>query len=214
MAKKEPREVAGLGRPETPEETRARVEKARAERRSRQTIRNLVWSMLASLGVVVLLVLVVARPDQNLVQPVEWQEVATRASEELPGSVIEPQLPDGWFANRAEIETAPGTNGVWSLGLITADRHYVFLDQGFGADASWIAQRTQTSPPTGELVLFSESGAELTWTEYDRRDVDEGGNYAYLLVVTANDSVVVVGGSDAASVTELARRVTEEVAAS
>lgn len=207
MARKEPREVAGLGRPETPEETRARVDKARAERRSRQTIRNLVWSLLASLGVVVLLVLVVARPDQNLVQPVDWEQVAATASEELPGQVLTPALPAGWVSNRAEIETPPGTSGVWSLGLISDQRHYVFLDQGFAADAAWIAERTQLSPATGEVMLPGGADTTLTWVEYDRQEVDAGGNYAYLLVLTLGDSIVVLGGSDAATVVELAAAV-------
>lgn len=204
MARKEPREVAGLGRPETPEETRARVEKARAERRSRQTIRNLVWSLLASLGVVVLLVLVVARPDQNLVQPVDWKQVAATATEELPGAALAPTLPSGWVSNRAEIEASPGTSGVWSLGLISDDRQYVFLDQGFGADPSWVAERTQLSPATGEVEVPGAEGSALTWVEYDRQGVDAGGNYAYLLVLTLEDSIVVLGGSDAATVVELA----------
>ena len=160
--------------------------------------------MLASLGVVVLLVLVVARPDENLVQPVDWEQVAATASEELPGKVVAPTLPAGWISNRAEIETPAGTAGVWSLGLISDDRQYVFLDQGFGADPAWVAERTQLSPATGEVEIPGGGDSSLTWIEYDRQGVDAGGNYAYLLVLTLEDSIVVLGGSDAATVMELA----------
>lgn len=209
MAPKAPREVAGLGRPETPDEKLARIAQSRAERRSRQTIKNLVWSMLASLGVVVLLVLVVARPDDNLVQPVEWTSVAEKATVDLSASVVQPALPEGWSANRAEVTNEPGTGGVWSLGLITDDRAYVFLDQGFQADASWVAGRTQLSRPTGDVTLTLPGGSAVLLEEYDRQEVDPGGNYAYLLVLTLEDSTIVLGGSDAESVTELARAVVE-----
>ena len=78
MADKEPREVAGLGRPETPLEKNDRVQKARRERRARQTTRNLVWSLLTSLGVVALLIVVVVRPDTNLVEDIDWRVVGPR----------------------------------------------------------------------------------------------------------------------------------------
>ncbi|MBT7802785.1 MAG: DUF4245 domain-containing protein, partial [Microbacteriaceae bacterium] len=76
MASQEPREVAGLGRPETPAEKHDRVTKARAERRARQTTRNLVWSLLTSLGIVALLIIVVVRPDNTLVESVDYHSVA------------------------------------------------------------------------------------------------------------------------------------------
>lgn len=207
MSPKAPREVAGLGRPETPDERSARIAKTRAERRSRQTVKNLIWSMLASLGVVIVLVLVVARPDDNLVQPVEWTSVAEKAKEDLSPSVVQPTLPEGWSANRAEVTNEPGTGGVWSLGLISDDRAYVFLDQGFTADASWVAGRTQLSRATGEITVVSPRGQEVVFEEYDRREVDPGGNYAYLLVLALDDSTLVLGGSNAEAVTELASAV-------
>jgi len=52
---------------ETPEEAAARKAEARRLRRQRQNTRNLVASIAASLGLVVFLVLVVARPDESIV---------------------------------------------------------------------------------------------------------------------------------------------------
>ena len=71
--------------PEDPEAKAARVTKARAERKARQNMRNLIWSLLASLGIVALLVIVVVRPDTNLVQEIDWQEVAAQSADQLPG---------------------------------------------------------------------------------------------------------------------------------
>jgi hypothetical protein len=74
-------------------------------------MRNLVWSVLASLGVVALLVIVVVRPDTNLVEEIDWQEVAEQSSSQLPGEPLVPMLSDLWSANRAEVTKEPGCRG-------------------------------------------------------------------------------------------------------
>ena len=211
VAGKEPAEVAGLGRAETPEESRARIAKARAERRGRQTIRNLVWSMLASLGVVAVLIFVVVRPDTSLVEPVNWQAVASGAADQLPGDPVTPELSDRWSANRAEISTAPGTSIVWSLGFISPESGFVFVDQGFGADSRWLGLRTRQALPTGERVFEDAEGIEITWIEYDRREADPSGNYAYLLSYTSDQSTIVVGGTTKDAVLEVAGAVAKSL---
>jgi len=209
VAKKEPREVAGLGRPETPEEKRDRVSKARAERRARQTVSNLVWSMLASLGVVAVLIFVVVRPDTNLVEPVDWNAVAVQAESQLPAAPVSPDLPEGWRANRAEVSRAPGAQAVWSIGLLSPNDAFVFLDQGFSADARWVAERTRQARSTGTIDLATEGGEVVVWEEFDRRDTDPNGNYAYLLVAELDSGYVVLGGTSELAVLDVARAVSE-----
>ena len=63
MAQRPPREVAELGRPETPEETAARKAENSRKHRQRQTLKNLVLALAASLGVVFIIVLLVPRSD-------------------------------------------------------------------------------------------------------------------------------------------------------
>ena len=141
MSPKEPAEVAGLGRPETPAEKNDRVQKARALRKGRQNMRNLVWSLLASLGVVALLVIVVVRPDESLVESVQWEAIAEQAAPGLPGEPIVPRLSELWGSNRAEVRKEPGADATWSIGFLGPEQSYVFVDQGFEADAQWIQQR-------------------------------------------------------------------------
>jgi hypothetical protein len=59
---RQPRIVAELGRPETPEETAARKAENSRKHRENQTLRNLVFALLSSLAVVLVLVLVVGGP--------------------------------------------------------------------------------------------------------------------------------------------------------
>jgi len=203
VAGKEPREVAGLGRPETPLEKHERVTAARAERRARQSTRNLVWSLLVSLGVVALLIIVVVRPDTNLVQEVDWREVASQSADFLPGEPLSPNLSELWVANRAEIVNEPGSAMTWSIGLLGPENSYVSFDQGFGADASWIAKRTDSAPSTGE-VDFGYNSDSVTWKEYDRTAFDAGSLNSYVVVLDNGDSIIAIAGTSKRAVSEIA----------
>lgn len=199
--------------PEDPEDKAARLAKARAERKARQNMRNLVWSMLASLGVVALLVIVVVRPDTDLVQQIDWREVAEQSADQLPGEPVTPMLSDLWTSNRAEVTAEPGADVTWSIGLLGPEDTYVFVDQGFGANEAWVAQRVEQSASTG-TVLLGYSPNQVEWVEYDRRDIDPGGNNAYVLVLDYDDSIVVVGGTNAKGVSEVANEVSWRLAES
>jgi hypothetical protein len=208
-----PREVAGLGRPETPQERQDRVAHARAERRARANLRNLIWSLLASLGVVALLVIVVVRPDTNLVESVDWVSVAEEAEAQLPSAPITPMLSDLWSSNRAEITNEPGANATWSIGLLGPEQSYVFVDQGFGADSSWVAARTERSTSTGNVTFGYGPPNELVWEEYDRREQDPGGIRSYVIVFETADSTIVVGGTDERGVREVANDISYQLTA-
>ena len=199
--------------PEDPEAKAARVAKARAERKARQNMRNLVWSMLASLGVVALLVIVVVRPDTNLVQEIDWQELAAQSADQLPGEPVSPRLSELWTSNRAEVTQEPGADVTWSIGLLGPEDSYVFVDQGFGANDAWVALRVEQSRSTGD-VLLGYAPNQVQWREYDRQDVDSGGLNAYVVVLEQEGSIVVVGGTNARGVTEVANEVSWQLAES
>ncbi len=199
--------------PEDPEAKAARVAKARAERKARQNMRNLIWSLLASLGVVALLVIVVVRPDTNLVQEIDWQEIAAQSADQLPGEPVSPRLSELWTSNRAEVTKEPGADITWSIGLLGPEDSYVFVDQGFGANDAWVALRVEQSRSTGD-VLLGYAPNQVQWTEYDRQDVDSGGLNAYVVVLEQEGSIVVVGGTNARGVTEVANEVSWQLAES
>lgn len=197
--------------PEDPEAKAARLAKARAERKARQNMRNLVWSLLASLGIVALLVIVVVRPDTDLVQQIDWREVAEQSADQLPGEPVTPMLSELWTSNRAEVTSEPGSDVTWSIGLLGPEDTYVFIDQGFGANEAWVADRVERAASTGE-VLLGYAPNQVEWMEYDRRDVDPTGNNAYVVVISTEDSIVVVGGTNAKGVTEVANEVSWRLA--
>ena len=200
-----------ISNPEPPEKKAARTAQARAERRQRQNLRNLAWSIIASLGVVALLVIVVVRPDTNLVDQINWREVAAESADQLPGDPIAPPLSDLWTGNRAEVTTESGSDLTWSIGLLGPENSYVFIDQGFNADQSWVDERVEQAEKTDQLTLGYGS-KQITWTEFDRRTIEPSGNNAYILVFESIDSTVVVGGTDARGVLEVATEASWQLA--
>jgi hypothetical protein len=183
--------VAGLGRPETAEETRVRKEDARRTRRQHQTTMNLVLSLAASLGIVLALVAIVARPDHASPTKVDYRSVAAQAS--VPGVVLAaPDLPSGYSSNRADYQddTTDGVD-VWTVGLLTPDHQYVGVHQGIKANQTWVTNQLDEHATTGSRTI-----AGTRWTVVDRRSEGTGaGNAAYSLVGRFGESTIVLSGT-------------------
>ncbi len=183
--------VAELGRAETPDEIADRKAAASAKRRANQTALNLVFALLASLGIVALVVLVVVRPSSIQRDPVDYASVADNAQGAVDVPLVVPDLPQGWIANRAELDTDDG-DGIdsWQIGLLTPGDQYIGLVQGIRVDERWVSEQTANAEATDRITIGDRS-----WQVYDRRDVDDPGNLAYILTTTEGDSTVVLGGT-------------------
>ncbi len=183
--------VAELGRAETPEEIAERKAEASAKRRSNQTALNLVFALLASMGVVALVVLVVVRPSSIDREPVDYAAVAADAQQAVDVPLVVPGLPDGWTANRAEL-VGGGADGIdsWQIGLLTPEEQYIGFVQGIDVDGRWMSEQTASAQATGRVTI-----GDRVWQVYDRRDLRDPGNLAYLLTTVSGDSAIVLGGT-------------------
>jgi hypothetical protein len=181
--------VAELGRAETPQETADRKSAASAKRRGNQTAFNLVIALVASLGIVLFLVLVVARPDPSGDKSVDYAAAAADAQSGVDTELVVPTVPADWWANRAGLET--GADGVtsWQIGFITGTEKYIGLLQGIDANPSWMATQVENARPSGEVSIGG-----ISWSVYDNRDDDDPGNLAYALVTVIGDSTIVLKG--------------------
>ena len=181
--------VAELGRPETPDEIAERKAEARTRRRANQTAFNLVLALVASLAVVAFIVLVVVRPQSVEREPVDYQAAARDAQAQFDEPLAAPALPAGWSANRAgprEADDLP----TWQVGFLTPSDEYIGLVQALDADDRWVGDQTFEAEATDRFELDG-----VGWTEYDRRDVNDPGNAAYILVATIERSTVVLAGT-------------------
>lgn len=192
MARREPRVVAELGRPETPEETAARKADDAVRRRQRQTVRNLVGSLLASLAVVAVIVLIVPRSDVPIERDIDVPAVAAQAQAGVEPQLAVPELPEGWRSNAAELRDnrADGVTA-WYAGYLTPSDEYAGMYQGLDANPTWTADLLANTIATGVTTI---DGVE--WTVYDNRETTaEVGNARYGLVTEAGDSTFVLLGT-------------------
>ncbi|QCR19803.1 DUF4245 domain-containing protein [Agrococcus sp. SGAir0287] len=207
MSPKQPRVVAELGRPETPEEIAERKAASSARYRGSKTLVNLVAAMLATLGIVLVVVLFVMRADPAPPEPIDVPAAAADASAALGTTVVSPDLPEGWRANAAELRDGPAGIAQWYVGWITADDAFASLTQGVGADASWLAATTRDASETGSLDV---DGVE--WTVADQRDMDDPGNLAWVAWTQTDTSTFVVAGTASdAEMQALVEAVTAEI---
>lgn len=194
MARRDARVVAELGRPETPEEAAARKADDAARRRQRQTVKNLVGSLLASLAVVAVIVLLVPRSDAPIERNIDVPAVAAQAQAGIEQELAVPQLPDGWRPNAAELRDnrADGITA-WYAGYLTPSDEYAGMYQGLGANPTWTADLLANTIATGVTTI---DGVE--WTVYDNRETTaEVGNARYGLVAEAGESTFVLLGTAA-----------------
>ena len=188
----EPRIVAELGRPETPEETAARKAENSRKHRANQTLRNLVWSLVATLAVVLVLVLVVVRPDPAVLQPVDYATVAEQTVAPEGRTLLVPNLPEGWTANAASLRTIDQVS-TWYIGFITPRGQFIALEQGFDANDTWRAEHFADKSSSPEQV--DVDGLAFVET----LGVENPGNYARVWVRDLDgDDVLVLYGTASA----------------
>lgn len=182
--------VAELGRPETPEETAARKAETSRRHRSNQTTLNLVAALIVCLGVVLITVLVVVRPDPAPREPVDFAAVAAAAQPTLDAALITPELPDGWNSNSARLERTAGVAS-WYIGFITPEEQFIALRQGIDADDTWLAVQLGSARATGAITVDG-----VAWDLYDNRNArGDAGNLAYAMTTVHSDSTIVLFGT-------------------
>ncbi len=184
------RVVAELGRPETAEETADRKAEASRTRRANQTLFNLVLALVASLAIVLFLVLVVVRPTAPAAKAVDYRAAASESHGSVSEPLAVPDLPKGWSANSATLDTDAGGVETWNIGLLTPDHEYIGLVQGIKADRTWVSNAVKQTPATGKATVGGAS-----WLTYDRRESSDPGNYAYSMSTTLDHSSVVLHGT-------------------
>jgi len=193
MAKNtDPRIVAELGRPETPDETFARKAENSRKHRANQTLFNLVVAIVASLGIVLFLVLVVVRPNDQTPVAADYQTIAADAQTNASEPLLAPTLPDDWYANSARLGITSSVQ-TWYIGLITPtspSAQFIALEQGIDANETWLSIVTDNALATGATTIDG-----IDWTIFDRRSSSNTGNYAYSMSAQIAGSTIVLHGT-------------------
>nr|WP_256430657.1 DUF4245 domain-containing protein [Herbiconiux sp. VKM Ac-2851] len=158
-------------------------------------MRNLLYALLVSVGLVAAIIFLVPRPEESLLESVDYQDVAASAQASMPVPLAAPELPEGWTSNAAEVRsgTADGVLS-WYVGLITPQKQYIGLTQAIDANPTWLADQVGRGLASGTVSLDG-----VDWTVYDNRDragsSDEVGNAEYALTTESGATTYVVFGT-------------------
>jgi len=191
-AKRPPRVVAELGRPETPEETRIRLAENSRSYRARKTVNNLVLSLLVTVAAVLVLVLLVPRSEAPLDRPVDFASVAAQLQTGIDEPLLVPELPDGWRSNAAQWRVG-GSDKIpsWYIGLLTKGNQFIGLTQGLGANPSWVSAQLKNAPAADTRLIDG-----VRWDVYrNTAPENDRGNFDYALVTKAGTSVYLLVGT-------------------
>lgn len=185
-----PRVVAELGRPETPDETAARKAENRRLHRVRQTNRNLVYSLLVCLGLVVVIVALVPRGTGPVATTIDYRQLAAQAQRSISEPLLAPAVPAGWNTNAAELRVSDRVTS-WYVGFVTPGNGYVGYNEGLRANDTWLS----------DLVNGARSDSVTTigghpWRVYDQRGQSQSsGNTQYALATRIGSTYLVTYGT-------------------
>jgi hypothetical protein len=175
----------------------AEIAEAKAEarrlRRLRQTTKNLVGSIVATLAIVVFLVLVVARPSDSFRDTIDYQAVAEELSATVSSPLATPQLDETWSANRAAIRDEQ-SGAVWTLGLISSTGDFVKISQYLGG----VDDVSALIPDDGVDSTETISGTTnfpLEWEIRDRSELENPGNDVIIAWRDTPSGTLVVSGT-------------------
>ncbi|NHI18954.1 DUF4245 domain-containing protein [Phycicoccus endophyticus] len=126
--------------------------------------KNLVYSLLAVLGMVAVLVLLVPRVDRVGGPPQDVHGTAVEVAEQTGWPIVEPTgLPEDWTPT--SVRYVRGTDGfmTWHVGYETPSGTFVAVEQTQDPSAAWVRAQTNRAPREGDLEIGG-----LTWGKYVR----------------------------------------------
>ena len=177
----------------TPAEIAEAKAEARRLRRQRQTTKNLVASIVATLAIVVFLVLVVARPSDSFRDAIDYHVVAEELSANTASPLAAPELDPTWSANRADIRDEQ-SGQVWTLGLISSSGDFVKITQYLDVDGDPSALIVEGGVDSTEIISGT-SNYPLEWSLRDRSEAENPGNDVIIAWRNTPAGSIVVSGT-------------------
>jgi hypothetical protein len=164
---------------------------AAAQRRAKQTLNNLLLSLAATVGVMVLLVLAVPRDDSNRVQPVDYVAIAEQAAAETSEKLLIPTIPVDWYSNAARYRSSD-QDGVanWYVGFVGPNSEFLAMTQALDVNQTWIQLMLESNKPTGKVELAGQS-----WQIFESvRENNPPKSKDYMMVLEYDKNAVFVYG--------------------
>lgn len=192
MKNNKPAVVAGINRPETPQETAARKAESSRIYKSSQTARNLIAAMAVTLGVVAIVVFGVPRGAPVEQPPLDVAAVAVNAEVSLERDLVVPEIPEDWRFIAAEV--VGGNVKTWNVTMApigAEDRGFLRLAQAADTDASWASVPLRGAQATDTVTIDG-----IDWDAYGITNPEASGNISYALgTQVGTDYLLLYGGA-------------------
>lgn len=163
------------------------------ERRAKQTVNNLLLSLLATAGLVLVLIFIVPRDDSSRIPHIDYAAVAEQASIASEKDVLAPALPKDWWSNKATwlgqpVDAVPR----FEVGFVGPNNQYIGMTQAFGVNPTWLALTLK------DVVLSKEHknpGSNFVWSIYQSPVVNNPPKTRDIIWITNvdEDSILLYG---------------------
>ena len=147
-----PAPVPGAPRPAEPGELRPT---GRSNARLRQTVRDMILSLVVVLAVVAVILVLTWRPTPDPVRVIDPTPALSLARAQADYPVLYPaDLDAAWRPTSARWEITPSSqpDPAWHVGFVTPDAAYAQLGQSATEDPSYVADQVGLSEPAGEWM--------------------------------------------------------------
>jgi hypothetical protein len=175
------------------EQARARAEaeayraQNKVDRAKARTMTNMVWALLACFVVVAFLYFVTWRPKEEEVRAIEYTAQLEDAKKVAPWIRGPEQLPAGWQATSAQFRAPEQSPITWHLGIVTADKKYVGLEQSNVTGQSYQNEELGKTQDDGTSTV-----AGVTW---QRKTLLERRDETALVLVGSGVTTIVTGNA-------------------
>lgn len=137
----------------------------RSRKRGRQTVRDMVLSMLVVTGAVALLFLPWNHRNVDPVKVVDPAATVATARASVSWPVLTPHLPATWRCTSARIDAAGDAQPIVHLGYLTPDTRYVGIEESATKETSFVHDAVVGGQPAGTSTING-----VTWTRYESAD--------------------------------------------
>jgi hypothetical protein len=125
----------------------------RRRRSLNTTSRDMLLSMAVIVGLVLVLLLIVPRPNKIPERTLDVASAASAAQSELGFAPANPVLPDGWVARAADVQRGTDDVPTWHLTYTTPSGHYAGVQQAAKATPAWEARQVTDGPENGTVTV-------------------------------------------------------------
>jgi hypothetical protein len=137
----------------------------RSRKRGRQTVRDMVLSMLVVTAAVAVLFLPWNHRDVETVKVVDPIPTVTAARGVVTWPVLQPNLPPTWRCTSARLSAAGDAQPIVHLGYLSPSARYVGIEQSATKETSFVHDSVVGGKPSGTSTING-----VVWQRYESAD--------------------------------------------